>query len=108
MRKSAEAIIQCPFFKKELRNLLCCEGFVEGTCMTTAFSDRKAALDYISDNCTRMDGGSCPMAKNLFAKYDKIRAEEEKAEKEWRETLKRIGGIRHSGDNFINSRMSVN
>ena len=79
MRKSAEAIIQCPFFKKELRNLLCCEGFVEGTCMTTAFSDRKAALDYISDNCTRMDGGSCPMAKNLFAKYEKIRAEEEKA-----------------------------
>lgn len=108
MRNSAETIIQCPFFKFETKNLLCCEGFVDGTCMTTSFKDRKSALDYISDNCSNMNGGRCPLAMNLFSKYQKILEAEEKAEKEWREKVLRVKGLKHSGDNFIQSRMTVN
>lgn len=108
MRNSADAIIQCPFFKYETRNLLCCEGFVDGTCMTTSFSDRRAAMDYISRNCSETDGGACPMAKSLFDKYKKIQEAEMNAEREWQEKLLRLKGFRHTGDNFLQSRMTVN
>ena len=108
MSFSAKAIIQCPFFKEEKKNLLCCEGFIEGTCMTTAFRTRENAVQYILDNCVRVDGGSCPMASNLFEKYRKIREAEEQAEKEWREKLIKARGIFHSGDNFIEGRTAVN
>lgn len=107
MKNSSASIIQCPFFKSEMKNLLCCEGFVDGTCMTTSFPDRGAALSYISRNCSEKDGGRCPMAKNLFDKYKKILDAEEKAEKEWQEKLLRVRGLSHSGDNFIQDRMTV-
>lgn len=100
MNYSVSAIIQCPFFLQEKKNLLCCEGFVEGTCMTTAFKDRKSSLQYISDNCSRIDGGSCPMAMNLYEKYRRIQEEEERTERLWREKLTRIRGLQHFGDNF--------
>ncbi len=108
MRISVESLIQCPFFRKETKNLLCCEGFIEGTCMTTSFRDRGSALDYISANCSRRDGGSCPLAANLFEKYKKIQESEDKAEREWQEKLLRVRGFTHTGDNFIHSRMTVN
>ena len=108
MKNYVTAIIQCPFFKSERKNLLCCEGFIEGTCMTTAFSSRQAALNYISDNCSHKDGGRCPLAMNLFGKYEALREAEEKAEKEWQEKLMRIKGLQHTGHNFLQSRTVVN
>ncbi len=108
MNYSVSAGIQCPFFKHETKNLLCCEGFVEGTCMTTAFKNRSSALQYISENCEKIDGGSCPMAINLFEKYRKIQEAEEKAEKDWRETISRIRNTKHTGSNFLESRTTVN
>ena len=107
MRITTDSVIQCPFFRKETKNLLCCEGFIEGTCMTTAFIDRGAALNYISANCSRMDGGGCPLAMNLFEKYKKIREAEEAAEREWKEKLLRVRGLQHRGDNFIHSHMEI-
>ncbi len=108
MNYSITAGIQCPFFKCTAKNLLCCEGFVDGTCMTTAFSDRSIAHQYISDNCSKVDGGRCPMAMNLFEKYRRIQEAEERAEKEWTEKLLRVRGINDCGDNFLESRMTVN
>ena len=105
---NTEALIQCPFFKHEKRNLLCCEGFVDGTCMTTAFRSRDSALQYISDNCSRIDGGNCPMALNLFGKYQRLREAEEKAEREWTEKLMKANGILRINDNYLESRMTVN
>ena len=93
MNYSVSSQIKCPFFKREAKNLLCCEGYIEGTCMTTSFRSRGAALQYISDNCSEIDGGSCPMAKNLYEKYRLLELEEERKEREWYEKLSRIRGL---------------
>lgn len=103
MRNSVSAVIQCPFFRKEMKNLLCCEGFVEGTCMTTSFADRRSALDYISANCTHKNGGNCPMASKLFEKYSRLHSEQEQAEREWRNKLLSIKGHAARGDNYTES-----
>ena len=108
MTYSVSGGIQCPFFRYERKNLLCCEGFVDGTCMTTAFNDRSSALQYISDNCLRMDGGKCPMAMNLFEKYRRIQEAEERAEREWREKVCRIRNMNHGDGNFLEGHSAVN
>ncbi len=90
MRFTIDSIIRCPFFLSVDKNLLCCEGFVDNTCMTTKFADRSTALQYISDNCQHVEGGSCPMAMNLFEKYRLIAEREEREEREWYEKLTRI------------------
>ena len=93
MTNSVSSLIRCPFFHGETKNLLCCEGYIDGTCMTTSFRSRNALLQHISDNCSEIDGGSCPMAKNLYAKYKRLQDEEEKAERQWREKLTRVRGL---------------
>lgn len=80
MNITIRAQILCPFFMTERENLLCCEGFVEGTCMTTKFPDTKSKTQHIRANCFHRDGGSCPMAISLFEKY-KAYEEKEEAEK---------------------------
>ena len=62
---------------------------MDNTCMTTRFVDRYAALQHISDNCSRTDGGRCPMAINLFNKYKAIEQEKERQEREWYEKLQK-------------------
>lgn len=96
MRANIDSFIKCPFFQQLEKNLLCCEGFVDNTCMTTKFVDRNATLQYIADNCTKVDGGRCPMAMNLFSKYRAIEEAQEKAEQAWRETVARVNGFRLS------------
>lgn len=44
--------------------------------MITTFPSRKDMLEYVSEHCVKMDGGSCIMAKNLYEKY-KILEEKE-------------------------------
>ena len=80
MNIAMHAQIKCPFFMTERNNLLCCEGFVEGTCMTTKFPDVHAKTKHIRENCFLRNGGRCPMAANLFEKYKAIE-EKEEAEK---------------------------
>ena len=90
MRTYIDSFIKCPFFRSADKGLLCCEGFVDNTCMTTKFSDTAAAMQHISDNCCEHDGGRCPLAINLFEKY---RAREEKRireEREWYEKSMRL------------------
>ena len=89
MRISIDTIIRCPFFQHFEKNLLCCEGVVDNTCMTTRFCDRNAALDHIAHSCSEIDGGRCPLAQNLFEKYRLIAEENEKAELEWYEKLQK-------------------
>ncbi len=76
MNNSIQCFIQCPFFLSEKNNLLCCEGYIDSTCMTTRFPSRDAKTAYIKENCFKMDGGGCYMAKELFDKYRRLEAEE--------------------------------
>ena len=67
--KCTEVLIKCPFYLDETRNYISCEGFVKNTCMTTRFCDAQNKKEHLRANCFREDGGNCPMAKNLYAKY---------------------------------------
>lgn len=96
MNISIHARINCPFFITEKNNLLCCEGFVDGTCMTTKFPDSKKKTEHIKHNCFKVDGGNCPLATNLYTKYkaieeneDKLR--EKKAQSNIKKALKKTG-----------------
>ena len=92
MNIAIRAKIQCPFFVTERENLLCCEGFVDGTCMTTKFPDTKAKTRHIKANCFLRNGGKCPMATSLFEKYEKIEAaEEEKRLEKIRQSFRLTG-----------------
>lgn len=67
--KAIEAYIKCPFYLSESRNFLSCEGYLKNTCMTTRFPDAQSKKRHLKENCCLEDGGSCPMARSLFAKY---------------------------------------
>ena len=71
-------MIKCPFYLTEKKNYIYCEGFLKGTSMITAFSDAAAKREHIRGFCFLADGGSCPMAVNLYEKYKSSdRAQEE-------------------------------
>lgn len=75
---SLEVYVKCPFFLKETGKQIRCEGYLEGTCMTTSFPFRSDLIHYVNENCSHMDGGSCIMAKNLYEKYKRIEELERK------------------------------
>lgn len=86
------AKIQCPFFMSVKNNLLCCEGYIDNTCMTTKFSDEKSKKEYIKKHCFHHNGGECTFAKNLYEKYRILEEKEDRArEKRARENLKKTG-----------------
>ena len=64
--------------------------------MTTKFPDSKKKTEHIKHNCFKVDGGSCPLATNLYTKYkaieeneDKLR--EKKAQSNIKKALKKTG-----------------
>ncbi len=72
MNKPIEASIKCPFYSAENKDYICCEGIIAGTCMTTRFATKQTKKEHLKNNCFLVDGGNCPMAKNLFAKYGQL------------------------------------
>lgn len=95
MNNSLQVHIQCPFFVYERKKLLCCEGYINNTCMTTGFPDEKAQEEYIREHCFHMDGANCPMAKNLFEKYKRIEeAEALKRYKRAKEMISKYSSVR--------------
>ncbi len=72
MNDFLDSQIQCPFFVSESGLLICCEGLLDTTCMTTSFPDKEAKLQHINCYCKKKDGGSCLMATSLFEKYKRI------------------------------------
>lgn len=73
-----EAKIRCPFYTGIKNTVLCCEGIVDNTCMTTKFPSVKERTEYIKSHCFLVDGGQCVFAKNLYEKYKKIEEAEDK------------------------------
>lgn len=69
MNKAVECTIKCPFYQSEKEKYITCEGFIKNTCMVTSFPNLKSKHEHIKRNCSLEDGGRCPMAQNLFAKY---------------------------------------
>ncbi|MBR5410541.1 MAG: hypothetical protein IK104_07695 [Clostridia bacterium] len=71
-RTALDVKVKCPFFVKNIRALLVCEGAVPGTCMTTRFADPAAKVRHIEACCNAPDGGGCPLAGLLFGIYEDL------------------------------------
>lgn len=67
--------IGCPFFSFIRKNMIACEGLIDNTCMTTRFPSAAHMKSHINKYCSKADGGKCPLAVNLYEKYDKIEEE---------------------------------
>lgn len=65
-RTARETKVKCPFFQKNLRELLLCEGCVPNTCMTTRFETTAAKAAFMETHCYLRDGGGCPLASASF------------------------------------------
>lgn len=72
MEHISKSDIKCPFFMNMKRELLSCEGYIENTCMTTKFTSMAAATEHMNLFCKKEDGGKCPLALNLFDKYERM------------------------------------
>ncbi len=68
--KPVEALIRCPFFQQEEKNMISCEGYAPGTCMITKFADAAAKRAHLKRNCYSCTGGACFMARSLLEKYE--------------------------------------
>ena len=66
-----EALIKCPFFIKENVDYICCEGYIKNTSMLTRFPNSALKREHEKKYCYKEDGGRCPMARQLYAKYEK-------------------------------------
>ncbi|MBR3767356.1 MAG: hypothetical protein IKL10_03840 [Clostridia bacterium] len=86
--RSIEEFIKCPFFLKEGRATLQCEGYIKGTCMTTQFPERSELIKYVLKNCAEINGGKCFMATNLFEKYRRLEEKEDSERKKIYSTIK--------------------
>lgn len=73
-----EAKIKCPFYQGFKNSVLCCEGIVDKTCMTTKFPSVNARTDYIRSHCFFVDGKDCVFARELYEKYKKIEEAEDR------------------------------
>lgn len=69
MTSDYDAYFKCPFYLRESGKLICCEGVVKNTCISTSFPTPDDKKTHMILCCFKVDGGNCPMAKNLFSKY---------------------------------------
>ena len=69
-RTARETRVKCPYFVKNLRELLVCEGCLPNTRMTTRFPDSAAKARHMETNCYLPDGGDCPLAKAVRGRYE--------------------------------------
>ncbi len=95
MNDYLDSQIQCPFFVSESKLLLCCEGLLDTTCMTTSFPEKEAKLQHIDCFCRKKDGGNCPMATSLFEKYRRIG--EKQTEEERLKRMKLLDTLVYTG-----------
>lgn len=60
---------QCPFYEKESRRTVICEGVVERNRLHMKFATEGTCAKYRMDYCYSMCWENCPVAKMLNAKY---------------------------------------
>lgn len=75
MEEKTNLIIKCPFYSLIRKNMIACEGLIDNTCMTTRFPSAAVMREHIGNYCSKENGGKCPLAVNLYEKYDRIEEE---------------------------------
>ncbi|MGM9548254.1 MAG: hypothetical protein ACI3V5_00200 [Faecousia sp.] len=74
MKHRVDAIVKCPYYKCEERQLLFCEGVQEGTALHLAFSTPDGLAEYKNRFCKGRYCG-CSIVGMLDRKYDYDRGE---------------------------------
>lgn len=60
----------CPYYIREYKISLTCEGFIQGTCCVTRFADEAAKIKYQANVCECYDYLSrCKIAAAVHEKY---------------------------------------
>lgn len=73
---------RCPYYLREDRLCIDCEGFAGGSTVTQTFVDEAAKERWQARRCFTMQyGRRCPVAKVLEAKYERQYREEATREK---------------------------
>ena len=80
MTEKQQALIKCPFFVSSHRFTIECESMIGSAAMLTKFPTVADMAQHVRRYCCKEDGGKCPLAMNLYDKYERL--EELSAERE--------------------------
>ena len=87
MTEKQEAAVKCPFFVGSWKNTIQCESMIGSAAMLTRFPDGAALKCHVKKYCAKEDGGTCPLAMNLYDKYE----QSERLEQERRKARRLLG-----------------
>lgn len=82
MTEKQETAVKCPFFEGSWKNTIQCESMIGSAAMLTRFSDGTALKTHVKRFCSKEDGGTCPLAMNLYDKYRRLESLERERAKE--------------------------
>ena len=71
MSKSIEGAIECPFYLKEGKRFIKCEGILNGTICTHSFNSDKEKLFFENTVCSVFGGKRCAHHRAVALLYDK-------------------------------------
>jgi hypothetical protein len=60
---------QCPFYEKEFRKGICCEGISSAAGTTVNFDTEEKKYEYIKSHCLHEYPEQCPLFQVLTEKY---------------------------------------
>lgn len=69
MKRRIDAIVKCPYYNGEVRQVLYCEGVQEGAALHLAFDTPQHHKDYKKQYC-KGDYNCCLLAQMLNKKWD--------------------------------------
>lgn len=72
MTEKQHALIKCPFFVGSRKTAIECESFIGNAAMFTRFPNVPAMMTHVKQYCAKEDGGKCPLAMNLYDKYERL------------------------------------
>ena len=72
MTEKQEALVKCPFYVNSWKTAIECESFIGSAAMFSRFPNVPAMLEHVGKYCAKEDGGRCPLAMNLYDKYERL------------------------------------
>lgn len=69
MKQYVSKYVQCPFYRKEEKHRIFCEGVEEGTGLMIQFYSNEHRFEYRERYCYCGNWKNCPVARMLNGKY---------------------------------------
>ncbi len=69
MSKQIEARILCPYYLRESKSTIICEGAIDGTICAQKFQSIAAKARHEVDYCSKEGGRRCPQFRAVSIKY---------------------------------------